>query len=355
MARKRNDLLAQIEADVADDRVALSSLLQRCVALGRQSGSETMRDWARQELNGYVSTDAVPDYRHVPAALMAFITNSSGYNGRPQRFTDSVFPRQIQEIIREKVDLEVAIFTQGVGELESLVSQGAGQHEIIPPWSEFIADTLNKHNMAPNSRVAEVYWSVTNASMRGMLIRIRAALADRIAELTSLTPADLDVPDKQAAIPTIQLDEQGARQVIQFLIENATINMPAGDAMTHNFGSQFNINGTTGNVAAGSSDFTQNYTAGFDIGVVREFAEMAAEMAYRIGLDAGQQAEYAEATAELTEAVDAAADKGRMRRAVDKVMGYLKLAGSTALTRAAITAGNEAVNELDKAIHHLHP
>jgi hypothetical protein len=36
-------------------------------------------------------------------------------------------------------------------------------------------------------------------------------------------------------------------------------------------------------------------------------------------------------------------------------MCYLKLATSTALTRAAITAGNQAGNELDLAIHHLHP
>lgn len=61
------------------------------------------------------------------------------------------------------------------------------------------------------------------------------------------------------------------------------------------------------------------------------------------------------ATAELHDAVnDPAADKGRMRRAVDAVMGYLKLAAGTALTRAAITAGDQAGNDLDLWIrHHL--
>jgi hypothetical protein len=149
MASKRGGLLAQIEADVVDDTAPLSSILHKCIVLGGQAGSEKMRDWARQELNGYVSAEAVPDYRHVPAALMAFITNSAGYNGRPQRFSISVFPRQIQEIIREKVDIEVAIFNQGIGDIESLVSRGVDSHDIIPPWSEFIADTLNQHNMAP--------------------------------------------------------------------------------------------------------------------------------------------------------------------------------------------------------------
>ena len=76
MAHKRGGLLAQIEADVVDDRVRLSSLLQKCIVLGGQAGSEKMRDWARRELNGYADADTVPDYRHVHAVLMAVITNN---------------------------------------------------------------------------------------------------------------------------------------------------------------------------------------------------------------------------------------------------------------------------------------
>jgi hypothetical protein len=53
MGQRRGGLLAQIEANVVDDKVQLSSLLQKCIVLGGQAGSEKMRDWARQELNGY--------------------------------------------------------------------------------------------------------------------------------------------------------------------------------------------------------------------------------------------------------------------------------------------------------------
>jgi hypothetical protein len=49
MAHKRGGLLAQIEADVVDDTVQLSSLLQRCIVLGGRAGSEKMRDWARRD------------------------------------------------------------------------------------------------------------------------------------------------------------------------------------------------------------------------------------------------------------------------------------------------------------------
>ena len=110
MAHKRGGLLAQIEADVVDNTVPLSSLLQKCIVLGGQAGSEKMRDWARQELNGYAEADTVPDYRHVPAALMARITNSYGYNGGSMRIDPSVFPHQVRDMLREnEVDLGAAI------------------------------------------------------------------------------------------------------------------------------------------------------------------------------------------------------------------------------------------------------
>jgi len=222
MAQNRDGLLAQIEADVADHTVPLSSLLQKCIVLGGQTGSEKMRDWARRELNGYTGTDTVPDYRHVPAALVALITNNAGYNGRSTRIDPSVFAPQIRDMLREEeVDLEDAIFGQGVGELEALAGQGKGEHDIIPSWASFIADTLNRFHMAPNSRVAEVYWTVPNASILGILVRVRTALADLVAELVALTPRDQEVPDKQAADQVVQFVITGDRSVINYSPQHA--------------------------------------------------------------------------------------------------------------------------------------
>jgi hypothetical protein len=78
-------LLAQIKADVMDRAVPLSSLLQQCIMLGLDTGSEKMRDWARQELNGYTEVDTLPEYRRIPVPLMAMITNMAGYKGRSTR------------------------------------------------------------------------------------------------------------------------------------------------------------------------------------------------------------------------------------------------------------------------------
>ncbi|MGH3274608.1 MAG: hypothetical protein ACRDNZ_09880 [Streptosporangiaceae bacterium] len=349
MAHKRSGLLAQIEADVVDNMVLVSSLLQKCIVLGGQAGSEKMRDWARRELNGYADADTVPDYRHVPAAVVAVITNQAGYNAMTQRIDDSVFPRQIRDMIREKTDLEDAVLGDGIGVLEAMASQPTEEHRLIPHWSSFIADTMNQLNKSPTSRVAEVYWSVSSASIRGILVRIRTALAELVAELIALTPHDQEVPGQAAADQAVQFVITGDRPTIHYS------NSHAGDTVTHDSGSEYNFGGVTGNVAAGSTNVTQNYNAGFDITKVREFADLATEIAGLLGLDATRQAGLSDATSELHEAInDPAVDKGRMRRAVDAMMGYLKLATDTALRNAAVTAGNQAGTEIDHAISHMH-
>jgi hypothetical protein len=215
--------------------VPLSSLLQKCIVLGGQAGSQKMRDWARQELHGYAPSDRVPDYRHVPAAVMAVITNRAGYNGMTQRIDDSVFPTQVREMIREKVDLEDAILGEGIGELEALASHDTDELRLIPSWSGLIADTLNQFNMGPTSRVAEVYWSVSRASVRGILSRVRTALAELVAELITLTPQDQEVPDKQAADQVVQFVVTGDRSVINYSPQRAAsggtnVTVASGDA-----------------------------------------------------------------------------------------------------------------------------
>ncbi|HEX6525343.1 MAG TPA: hypothetical protein VF070_35840 [Streptosporangiaceae bacterium] len=221
MAHNRGGLLAQIEGDVADHTVPLSSLLQKCIVLGGRAGSQKMRDWARQELHGYTDPDTVPDYRHVPAVVMAVITNRAGYNGVHTRVDDSVFPKQVREIIREKVDLEDAILSEGIGVLEGLASQDNDELRLIPSWSGFIADTLNQFNVGPNSRVGEVYWSVSKSSVQGILSRVRTALAELVSELIVLTPQDQEVPDKQAADQVVQFVITGDRSVINYSPQHA--------------------------------------------------------------------------------------------------------------------------------------
>ncbi len=239
MSHRRGGPLAQVEAGVADNTVLLSSLLQKCIVLGGDAGSEKLRDWARRELNGYRGPgEEVPTYRHVPAPLMAEITSRAGY-GITLRIPESAFPGQVRDIIHEKLDLKDAIVTMGVGELEAMASEHTGVHTISPGWGDFIADKLNTISVAPDSHVARVYWAVPNSALRGLLTRIRAALADLVAELSRLTPEDQQVPPKLAADQAIQFVINGNGTSIHYSPQstagggtNLTISGPAAGPTT---------------------------------------------------------------------------------------------------------------------------
>jgi hypothetical protein len=222
MTRNRGGLLARISGDVADHTVPLSSLLQSCIVLGGETGSERLRAWTSQELHGYAGADTVPDYRHVPAALTARITNRAGRNAITQRIDDSVFDSRIREKIREKVDVQDAILSEGIGQLEAMASKDADEQCLVPQWAGFIADMLNQHHMAPNSIVSDVYWSVPDTAIQGVLVRIRTAWAELIAELIALTPEDREVPDKLAADQVVQFVVTGDRSVINYTVQQAS-------------------------------------------------------------------------------------------------------------------------------------
>jgi hypothetical protein len=93
MTAKPRGLLAQIAEGVVDETVPLAALLRKCLMLGAQAGSEKLREWATQELNGYVGAKSLPEYRRIPAAMELLITNRYGLNGLRQRLQPSVLPK----------------------------------------------------------------------------------------------------------------------------------------------------------------------------------------------------------------------------------------------------------------------
>lgn len=222
MSRKRESLLAQIEAGVLDDGVPLASLLQKCIVLGGQAGSEKMRDWARHELSGY-SKDTLPSYRLVFTGLAAQLTNLSGYNGASQRISPSAIPEQVREMLeKEGIDLETAVLGGGIGELEAWASQGESEMRLMPPWADFVAEVLSQYSVDRSStRVQAVYWPLSNAALRGVLVKVRTALAELVAELIALTPEAQDVPDKAAADQAVYLVVNGHRPTINVTSQHA--------------------------------------------------------------------------------------------------------------------------------------
>ena len=62
----KNTLLSSLRERVLDESEPLAGLLRKCLLLGAETGSESLRQWARYELNGYGADVDVPNYRLLP-------------------------------------------------------------------------------------------------------------------------------------------------------------------------------------------------------------------------------------------------------------------------------------------------
>jgi hypothetical protein len=212
-------LLAAIEAGVHDDSVILSSLLQKCILLGKRSGSAELRDWASRELNGYRGHE-LPDYRKTRAAAFLVITNRAGYNPITQRLHDHNIPTWLSE---QDSDLEEVPLAVGVGELEALVAKGETPVRLIPPWGSVLIDLYNEHGyLDGNSHARTIYWEVPLTSIQGVIMRIRTALTELIAELDEATPEGESLPTKTAADQALQLAIHGDNNQVNFSPQHAS-------------------------------------------------------------------------------------------------------------------------------------
>lgn len=214
MSGRRDGLLADIEAGTLDG-TPLSTLLQKCIILGGHAGSEMLRDWARAELHGYVGLE-VPDYRKTGAVVYARITNLAGFNGFPQQIHTTDLPKQVRDFLAEqKIRWEEVPFDTSVGDLEATVTRkGDDPVRLSPTWAGHMVQLLNHANSAPNSRVDTLYWELPLSSIEGVLVRIRTALAELVAELVSMTPEGHEVPDKGVADAAISLVIKGGRNTV---------------------------------------------------------------------------------------------------------------------------------------------
>lgn len=203
LARRHDSLIAQIEADALDEEVSVASALRKCIVLGGKSGSERLRDWATRELQGYVGQDDLPAYRVVSAPLR--IDGIAGnYQVTGQPFPPSSLPDFAREHISETLELR-----DGVGSLEALLKQA--EIKLAPPMSSDLSRYMNAESDNPYQHIMAIYWTVSHATVEGVLDQIRTALTQLVAELRVQMSRDGDLPSAEAANQAVNVVVTGKR------------------------------------------------------------------------------------------------------------------------------------------------
>ncbi|WP_394545982.1 hypothetical protein E7740_11125 (plasmid) [Micrococcus luteus] len=174
-------LLTALRERVIDESEPLAGLLRKCLLLGAETGSKSLREWARSELNGYADDVEVPAYRVIHAGMV--ISYVSGYNRvRGQPWSWYNLPAKAREIVPEQLSLRSPL-----AELEQMATRqsvhfGSGRLSM--------AMQILNSTLPVGQDVDELAYAVQGAALAGVVDRIRTNLVEFIADLTADTPLD---------------------------------------------------------------------------------------------------------------------------------------------------------------------
>jgi AbiTii len=223
VARREQNLVAELESDALNESVPLATALRKCIALGGRSGSEQLRDWATRELQGYHGEDDLPEYRVISAPLMV-----DGIAGNHQVSHQQIPPSTLPEFAREHISERLEL-RDGVGGLEALAKDD--HIKLSPPMAADLTRIMNSESDR-NQHIVSLYWSVSPAAMKGVLDQIRTALTQLIAEITAGMPAGQQIPSAAAADQAVEVVVTGKRNkvivnTIQAAGQGATVDAEA--------------------------------------------------------------------------------------------------------------------------------
>lgn len=196
-----------------DESEPLAGLLRKCLLLGAETGSVSLRDWARKELNGYGGEDDVPDYRQVSGVPISMNSISGNTWATGQTISRFQLPQEAWEYVPETMS-----FRQPVEELEQMA--GAKSLSFSSPGLS-MAQAIWNRQLGPFQSISSLSYTMMGSVVAGMVGQVRTQLVDIIADLTADTPLS-ELPSK------VQVDTAVSEHIGAGTVYNTTINSASG-------------------------------------------------------------------------------------------------------------------------------
>lgn len=303
-------LLQSLREHMLDESEPLAGLLRKCLLLGAETGSGSLREWARRELNGYGDEEEAPEYRKIPEVPISVDSVAGNTWIKGQTLNRLQLPEKAREHLPESLS-----FKQPIEELERLAEQKS--LTFGSPGLAY-ARTVWNRQLGPFENIVGLSYVLTGSVLAGMLGQIRTQLVDIIADLTSGTPLS-ELPNKARV--------------------DAAVNARVGQAR--------DVYNTTIHEAKGATAIGGRATATAEGISVENALKMLGEVQQAASdLEAGRRAELEAAVVELREAIDQESpDTGEVVKNVGKLRAAAAKLGVVAITTAANSA-TQAVTEL---------
>jgi hypothetical protein len=190
-------VLRDLESSLIDHRVPVSTTMRRAKVLAVRLGADQLERWVDTELNGYRGESELPPYRRVAAQTIATF---SGPLGTMLRNIPAPTAHLKPEVHAYATTHN---FTQGVRELESLISD-TGDWLLRAPWPPDLLRLLGE-NVFEGYNCVEAWKPIGRGNVEQVLETIRNRLLNFVLELEKLYPEADD--DERPAIRADQANQ----------------------------------------------------------------------------------------------------------------------------------------------------
>jgi hypothetical protein len=233
-------LLQEIQDAAIDSHADLSTLLRKCRVLAARLKNDEFKSWVQHELDGYPDGTPVPDYRVCQCQSQGHFSGPFGSGLRDAPIPTMCIPEKLREVMT-KVE-----FRQGVTSLRDTVDKSDGSSLRVLWPNDLVAlmgqDLYERMNMLQAWRIIPV----------SAIIRVLGTVRNRILSFAlEIESEDPDAGESRTSTPSLSSEK---------------------------IGNVFNtyITGNVGNVASGSSDFSQEATVSVmqnDLASLRSFLQ----------------------------------------------------------------------------------
>lgn len=173
-------LLSSLRAQVLDESEPLAGLLRKCLMLGAETGSDSLRQWARYELNGYDDEEHLPAYRKLPTPMIAVDSISGRTWSTGVHYSVLQLPKKARDTVGPELPL-----LQPIEELQEL---SAAKTLSLSTGSLAYAQHLWNQELGSFEQIVSMSFKCSGATISGVLGQIRTQLVDLVADLTAGTP-----------------------------------------------------------------------------------------------------------------------------------------------------------------------
>jgi hypothetical protein len=170
-------LLLEIQASASDSSVPIQDLLRKCLILADRLGYEPLKEWARQELEGYPKDGDLPPYRVLAVADVQYDAVVGFYRLSGQTVARGVVPESArEEFFTARLHGPAAALQQmaeSEGKLGSPVDPMTANYLVKEMYDEPEASSLGMTKIITRSQVMAVRVSERVSGLDGQQSRQR--------------------------------------------------------------------------------------------------------------------------------------------------------------------------------------